>query len=228
VSDEEMVIPDQALKAARSVARRVQHTARGLLDYDDLVSVGYEWLVKHPEKAVEWCENGTGYRALRTSLYRAMGRQVAKERRRRIGDSGLSDQMYYTPGLIEELLPQVWDLHARVTQGVTDGERRGRSSPSEGNNHAAMLADVTHAVSRMPSDVRALLRARYLEGLTYEQVGELIGVSADTAARRMDSYLHTLIDLLGGERPWPSRRPRTRAAAQAAVESDYAGSGHDD
>lgn len=219
-------VPPAAMKAARSVARRVQYSARGLIEYEDLVSIGYEWLVKHPDKVEDWCEGGgVGWRMLRTSLQRAMGRAVARERKRRIGE-GAQDQTYYSPGMVEELLPHVWDLHARTAAPVTDGERRGRQSPSEGGNHMTALADVTHAISRMPADAASMLHARYVEGLTYDEIGGMFGVTGQVAARRLDRYLHTIVDLLGGERPWP-RRSRSRAAARATTDNDYEGDGHD-
>jgi hypothetical protein len=161
----EVEVSPAAMKAARSVARRVQYTARGLMEYDDLVGVGYEWLVRHPDKASEWSEQGgVGWKMLRTSLYRAMGRAVAKERKRRIGEGAASDQVYYSPSMVEELLPQVWDLSARVASPVPDGERRGKQSPSEGGNHQAALADIALALSRMPSDAVAMIQDRYVAG----------------------------------------------------------------
>lgn len=218
--------PELALKQARKTARRAHMQCRGLIEYPDLVALGYAWIAKHPDKVEAWCdkdEHPSGWKALGKSMLRAMNREIAKERARRTG-ANTEDAFYYTPGLIQDTLPDVWDVQDRLPTdaGPTDTPR-GKSMPSEGNNRAAVLADVSAAVQRLHHDEQKLLQARFYSGLTVAEMARMYSVSEDTIERRLRLAIQSVNDYLGGESPWRRRKAKSNAAAIAETRGAWEG-----
>lgn len=216
-------VPDRALKAVRAVARRIAVSTRGVMDHDELVSVGYEWIARHKAKTLEWSQEPGGYLALSKSLYRAMQRAVQVERLARTGAEP-QDLFYYSPGLVEEALPLLWGDRTFTQETVEDdAPRRRKSQPNEGNNQAALIADLDRAVGRLPGDLVAMLQARYVSELTFVEIGRIYGLSEQAVTRRLAAAVQSIVDLLGGESPH-RRRPRlSNAGAQAEVRNMYEG-----
>lgn len=218
----EWEVPDMALKQARKAAHRAHKQCRGLIEYDDLVSIGYTWIAKHKDKVLEWSDkeqHPAGWKALGLSMLRYMNREIAKERAKRTGSS-TQDAFYYTPGIIAEVLPDIWDADDRMPSQAGDkpDTRRGRSQPNEGMNREAVLADVSQAVSRLAVEERNLLQARFYSNLTVAEIARLYGISDDTVTRRVNNAIRTVNDLLGGESPWKRRR-KSRSSAAAIAET---------
>lgn len=227
MSSDSWECPEVALKQARRCARRAHAQCRGLLDYDELVSIGYLWIAGHKGKVLEWTDkenNPMGWKALAKSLLRYMNREIAKERVRRTGGD-TQDSFYYTPGLIEEVMPDVWDVEDRVlsaSPGEPDAPR-GKMLPGEGGNREAVIADVSKAVGRLNDQERSILQARYFTGLTILEIAKMHGVSEDTVERRLRNISTTVLDYLGGESPWRTKRPRSNAAALAETRNQWEG-----
>lgn len=218
-----------ALKQARKAARRAHQQCRGLIEYDDLVSIGYEWIAKHQGKVIEWSDketNPAGWKALGKSMLRAMNREVAKERARRTGSS-TQDAFYYTPAIIVEVLPDLWDQQDRAPSsgGTQSDAPRGKSQPNEGMNREAVLADVSLAVSRLATEEQSLLQARFYANLTIKEIANMYDISEDTVSRRLTNTVRTVNDLLGGESPWKRRKAKSNAAALAETRTQWEGGG---
>gem|GEM_PF-195225 len=60
---------------------------------------------------------------------------------------------------------------------------------------------LTAALSRIPDEQREIIVAHVWGGLTFEQIGEIVGLSAPTAWRRYSAGLTILRSLLGNENP---------------------------
>lgn len=211
------------LKAAKITAKRVNNSAKGLLDLDDLVQTGFVWALENEDKVRGYVEDDK-IGALKAQIYRVMQKAVAKERAASTGCDP-SDIFYYTVPLIEELLTDVWEDADRVLNGVVnDGQPTGKGPVNERNNRAAHAVDVLRALSRLDDATRSLLRQRYQIGLGWEEIGSLHGIEGDTARKRVRRALVTMLDLLGGESPWRNRRPNGNAHAQAITATTYDGS----
>lgn len=219
--------PQVALRESKKAAKRAHQQCRGLISYEDLLSIGYLWIAKHKDKTLEWCDKDLhplGWKALSKSMLRAMNKEVAKERVRRTGADS-TDAFYYTPGIIEEVLPDIWEYEDRV---LTASHRepdapRGKMLPGEGGNREAILADISKAVSRLAVEEQSILQAKYVSGLTNVGIGKVHGISDDTVERRLHNITRSIIDYLGGESPWRTRRPRSNAAAQAETRNQWEG-----
>lgn len=199
-------VPDEALRAARSTARRVARIHNGVVPFDDLVSVGYEWLVKHRDHVEQWATEGRhGRNKLHRALYRA-GQRYAHRERTRLTGGQLGDHYFYTPPVVEELLPAVWAYDEWTYNGGVpedDTGRRKPKAPNEGNDRLAALVDVKWAVAGLSAEDQQLLRDRYEDGgLSVQVIAATYGVSEQAIRYRLGRVLQRVCDRLGGEPPW--------------------------
>ena len=200
-------IPEHLEVVLRRQARRVSASSRGMADADDLRAEVVLWMMRRPdriEKFLDPEEFGEVKRLWHSICYRRMQEFVVRERLARTGGKA-SDHYFYTASVVEELLPLAWEVSDRVFNVVNEDSpdvRRNRTMPSEGNTHAAAMADVLAALESQPEGDIEALRLRYHEGLTFDDLGALWGVTATQASRRIKRMLENVIDCLGGEAPW--------------------------
>lgn len=209
-----------SLRAAKSVSRRLRHSSRGITDLDDLVYTAFTWALEN-EKQVKNYVDEERIGALKTRLYRIMQKSLARDRAAHTGGRP-SDSFYYTTGVIEEILSGIWDEPC-IEAPVLDGQPSAKGLANEGNNGAAMRIDVLRVLSRLPDDLILILRQRYQMRLTFEEIGALHDLKPDTARKRLERSVVTMLDLLGGPTPWNHSRRKRNAQAQAETSSNYEG-----
>lgn len=207
------------LRAAKSVARRLRHSSRGITDLDDLVYTAFTWALENENK-VKFYIDEERVGLLKTRLYRVMQKSLAKERAAVTGAS-THDAFYYTASAVEEILTSAWDAPSMASQ--SDGLPAAKGLANEGGNREAMRVDVLRALTLLPDDLILMLRQRYQMNLTYDEIGSLHELKGDTARKRTERAVITMLDLLGGSSPWAKRRSRSNAAAQAETSADYGG-----
>lgn len=216
----EELFDEKVMRACARAAKRVIVVNKRYVEYGDVLGECYLWVAKNPKYVDEWLEQGQhGINKLGVALYRAGHAFVARERARRTGAS-LGDFYYYTPGAIEELLPDMWDRGRWDSSGPTDADMpRGKAKPGEGGNRRAMMIDVSYAVSTLPIDDQRLLRDRFLHypDMPNEELGWRYNLTGDALRKRIDRILQKLVDRLGGEPPFwrNSRRAQSNASAQS-------------
>ena len=126
------------------------------------------------------------------------------------------DLHWYTPGLVEELLPDVWFLQ-NWDGGTRDAERpRSQGKPAEAGNRRAMMVDLSRAIATLNEEDGRFLADRYVlrpvESMSeWAKAWEL---TEDGARKRLHRIVEKLIDRMGGEPPYytPTRRVRSNAA----------------
>ncbi len=199
-----MVITDRELKLASQGARSAHRSGRGLVEYNDLVAEANLWIVENYEKVEAWRDEGRhGENKLRNACRQRCLTVLARERRKR---SGLQpgDVFYYTPQMLREVLPNIWDEDDWMTgQQVTTGETRSPSRPSEGNNRLAMIVDVRTAFYNLRENDQKLLCDMYQDGgLPIDVMATQWEVTERTIKRREERILDKMVERLGGEPPW--------------------------
>ncbi len=188
----------------RQQAKRVQRMSRGIAEFDDLVSMVYVYMVRRPEKVAEfWDAEQQDPRSLgkfRTIAYRRMLDYVASERASQTGGVA-TDQYYYHVTLVENLLPNIFEVQDRTfpTQPETDSGRRGKSSPSEGNNIAAMYADVLAAYNKLNERDQEYVAMRHRDHLTVADMAAVLEVSDTAVRKRYARIIERMLDHMGGE-----------------------------
>lgn len=192
------------IKMSRQGALSAARSGRGLVAGDDLVQEASLWMIENFDKVTLWRHQGKhGQNKLRNACRQRCLSVLARERKRRSGlEKG--DLFYYTPQMIREILPDVWNEQdwSSTTQDYSS-ERRSPSRPSEGNNRLAMIADVRASFYGLSKKDQALLEDLYRDGgLDEEIVAAQLEVTPRTVRRRELRALDKMIERLGGDPPW--------------------------
>lgn len=196
---------DSELRLAKQGASSAYRSGRGLIELGDLIGEAYLWMASHYNRVLEWRETGRhGQNKLRHACKQAGLTAIAKERKRITGTEK-GDVFYYTPQIIRELLPSIFDVSDWVSGAMgMSAEPKGPSRPAEGNNRLAMVSDLRSAFYSLPESNRVFLQEVFYEGAddVIQVIATREGVSEKTINRRIDRMLDKMVERLGGEPPW--------------------------
>lgn len=210
---------ERVMRACRRAAMRVARTNKRYVEISDVQSEMYVWVARHPAAVAEWLEQGQhGMNKMNVALYRTGHRYASKERARMTGCQ-LSDFYWYTPAVLEEILPDVWNYRDwSPTTGLE--HNRGRTDPAEGGNRQAMMIDVAWALTTLTAEDQALLRERFADGGTHiDAIAAKMDMTADGARKKIDRVLDKMVERLGGEPPFWGGGRRAKSNAQAQSET---------
>lgn len=150
---------------------------------------------KHAESRIAW------------QMRRAAERYARREKATKSGYQ-ITDEAYYQGYTLGQLLPFVIasvvddTVLEQIQDMIQDGLPRGSSSPSEGGNLLANLIDIKVGYNKLEVEDQVLLRIRYLDSFTLQQIANHYQCSVSTADRRIDGAMRRLQDLLGGVSPF--------------------------
>lgn len=212
---------DEIYKAARLSSSRTMRTGRGIVPAADAFQNAIVWALEHWHKIEEWDEEGSLSFKLRKTFNNEGQKAVAKERQAQSrGD--LSDNFYYTPEILHELLRDVWNYSNWTGTPDLNTEFVSRSKkPNEGNDRIAMFSDLKAAYDGLNDADQALLRLRYEDGgMEFEELASAYQISEHAMRKRVSRALLKLQDRLGGDAPVWNKRRRVRTNAQARYETD--------
>ena len=221
VTDEKLV--GHSVKAvATSVARQHHY----LVPVDDLVQDGWEWVLRNDRKISGWVDdddspNQTSVRRLlKSSLRVHLHNVVMKERYERTGCKP-GDFYFYTPEVIEELLPEVLDGHSPTSSADMDVFVSRSRKPNEGFEREAMRADIQAAFLRLSADDKRLLWDRFAAGgLDVGVIAELSDTTQRQIRYRLSRAINRIIRHVGGEQPKKNRRKAMSNAAAVSATRD--------
>lgn len=199
---------------AVSVTRVVYNQYRAYVEREDVYHECISWaLSRHrwvKEQMQEVTNADTRKRAesrIAWQMKRAAERYARKEKAAKTGYQ-IIDEAYYEGYTLGQLLPFViasvvdGTVLEQIQDMIQDGLPRGSSSPAEGGNLLASLLDIKTGYNKLEVEDRTLLRVRYLDNFTLQQVANQYGCSVSTADRRIGHALRRLQDKLGGVSPW--------------------------
>ena len=150
---------------------------------------------KHAESRIAW------------QMRRAAERYSRREKATKSGYQ-ITDEAYYQGYTLGQLLPFVIasvvdnTVLEQIQDMIQDGLPRGSSSPSEGGNLLANLIDIKVGYTKLEAEDKILLRVRYLDNFTLQQIANHYQCSVSTADRRIDGAMRRLQDKLGGVSPF--------------------------
>ena len=196
-----------------SVVTLVHRRYRKYVDRDDLTQEAYAWLMtrasyfngllEEENEAVRLANQ----RRIGWQMKRAIERYARKEKATRSGYQ-TNDESFYDAITIAQLLPYVIasvvnDTAIEQAQNlVNDGTPRKPSAPAEGGNLLATLIDIKKAYELLDEDEQKILRLRYHENYTLQQLSEVLECAISTADRRCGNALRKLLNFMGGESPY--------------------------
>jgi len=196
-----------------SVVSLVHRRYRNYVDRSDLTQESYAWLMTRVSYFNELLEEENegirlaNQRRIGWQMKRAVERYARKEKATRSGYQ-INDESFYDVVTIAQLLPYVIasvvnDTAIEQAQNlVNDGTPRKPSAPAEGGNLLATLIDIKKSYELLDEDEQKILRLRYHENYTLQQLSEVLECAISTADRRCGNALRKLLNLMGGESPY--------------------------
>lgn len=167
------------------------------VESDDLVSHLTLWLCENYATVDRYRHEEGGDAKLFVSLRREAGRFCAKEQAVRTG-APLDHDAQYSLEQIERILPFVFEN--LPTQSVVENPHNGAplSSPDHDrfNTAIAMAVDVRSAYHDLPAEIRSVLVMRFRDGMSYEEIGSLTGMTDRGAQKRVVRAITRLRDAL--------------------------------
>ena len=163
--------------------------------FNQMLSDESEVQRKWNEKKVVW------------QIRRHLERYARREKAARSGYH-LNDEAYYDTVTISQLLPFVIKSAINNTSLeqsqilVNDGTPRKPSAPAEGGNLLATLIDIKRSYESLDEDDKNILRLRYHENYTLQQLSEATECAVSTADRRCTNALRKILNFMGGESPY--------------------------
>jgi RNA polymerase sigma factor (sigma-70 family) len=196
-----------------SVVTLVHRRYRKYVDRTDLTQEAYAWvmtrisyfnaLLTEENEAVRLANQ----RRIGWQMKRAIERYARKEKAAKSGYQP-NDETFYDVVTIAQLLPYVIasvvnDTAIEQAQNlVNDGTPRKPAAPAEGGNLLATLIDIKKSYELLDEDEKNILRLRYHENYTLQQLSETIECAISTADRRCGNALRKLLNFMGGESPY--------------------------
>ena len=196
-----------------SVVTIVHRRYRKYVDRADLTQEAYAWVMARVTYFNGLLEDD--YDAVRLinqkriafQMRRAIERYARKEKAARSGYQ-TNDESFYDTVTIAQLLPYVIasvvnDTAIEQAQNlINDGTPRKPAAPAEGGNLLATLIDIKRSYESLDEDDKNILRLRYHENYTLQQLSEATECAVSTADRRCTNALRKILNFMGGESPY--------------------------
>lgn len=195
------------------VAGSITRKFNGWVEKDDIKQELYLWALNRQDQYFDQLNEENKARRehnearIAFQMRRAAERYARREKARKAGYQ-TTDEAFYDTATIAQLMPHIL---ASVIEGtvleqaqelINDGQPRRQSTPAEGGNLLAILIDIKRAYLKLQADDKVLLRMRYYDNATLQEIAQFLECAVSTADRRCTSALRRLQDLLGGDTPW--------------------------
>ena len=201
------------LDIAPGVARSVANRFRAYVEREDVLQECLLWATSRNDNFTEQLnEENTikriaNERRIAWQMKRHAERYARKEKAAKSGYK-VGDEAFYDTVTLGQLLPFVI---ASVVDNTTleqaqnminDGLPRKQAAPAEGGNLLATLIDIKKAYLKLEVEDQTILRMRYHEAVTLQQLAQYLECAVSTADRRATSSMRRLQIILGGESPY--------------------------
>lgn len=196
-----------------SVVTVVHRRYRKYVDRADLTQEAYAWVMTRVAYFNGLLEDDNdavrliNQKRIAFQMRRAIERYARKEKAARSGYQ-TNDESFYDTVTIAQLLPYVIasvvnDTAIEQAQNlINDGTPRKPAAPAEGGNLLATLIDIKKAYESLDEDDKNILRLRYHENYTLQQLSEATECAVSTADRRCTNALRKILNFMGGESPY--------------------------
>jgi DNA-directed RNA polymerase specialized sigma24 family protein len=183
------------LELARKVAFRIGRRWK-LIDQDDLTSHLYLWMFEHTKELKRWRIGDLGNGALYVTLRREAAKFCAAETAASAGRP-IQTPRFYTIEVVRRALPYIFE-DSPVTL-VVENPITGwvQWEPSENSVAMSILADVKAEFNGLAGPLQTLLTWRYRDGLSYEEISELRGITTEATRKAVERSLKRLSEALG-------------------------------
>jgi len=202
ITPEAQAMLDAAGANIRVAASQVSRRYREYVTFEDLYQEAISWVLAHPGTVQARLDDGRrGSTRLTGQIAGFIVGLARKEKAQAIGYNP-DDEAFYTRGMVEALLPAVWDDNYMESPPSQDGGeyQKQKSDPSTSGTWLAMACDVRKAwgVSGMNELWRDALTLKFRDGYRVYQVASDMHIADSTAATYLSKGVRSLINQLGG------------------------------
>jgi len=202
-------VKDLVSAVAGSIARKF----KGWVERDDLKQELYLWFIGRQDQYTDQLNEENkekrehNERRLAYQMRRIAEKYARREKARKAGYH-ITDEVFYDTATIARLMPSILQsvIEGTVLEQaqdlINDGQPRKQPAPSEGGNLLAILIDVKKSYLKLEGEDKVILRMRYYDNNTLQEIAQYLEVAVSTADRRCTSALRRLQDKLGGDTPW--------------------------
>ena len=196
-----------------SVVYTIHRKYRQWTEKGDLLQEGWAFVLSRADQFNEMLSDESDIqrkwneKKIAWQIRRTLERYARKEKAAKSGYQ-INDETYYDTVTIAQLLPFViksFVLDTALEQSqvlVNDGTPKKPSAPAEGGNLLAMLVDIKKGYEKLEKEEQDILRLRYYENHTLQQLAEYLECHFSTADRRCQSALRKLQNEIGGDSPY--------------------------
>ena len=196
-----------------SVVYTIHRKYRQWTEKGDLLQEGWAFVLSRADQFNEMLSDESDIqrkwneKKIAWQIRRTLERYARKEKAAKSGYQ-INDETYYDTVTIAQLLPFViksFVLDTALEQSqvlVNDGTPKKPSAPAEGGNLLAMLVDIKKGYEKLDKEEQDILRLRYYENHTLQQLAEYLECHFSTADRRCQSALRKLQNEIGGDSPY--------------------------
>lgn len=167
------------------------------VESDDLVSHLTLWLCENYATVSRYRDEEGGEAKLFVALRREAGKFCAKEQAVRTG-APLDHDAVYSIDQITRIMPFVFeDLPSQsVSENPHNGTPMSKPDHEQFGTAIAMVLDVKSAYLDLPAEIREVLGMRFRDGMSYEEIGSLTGMTDRGAQKRVLRAVMRLRDSL--------------------------------
>ena len=174
-----------------------------MCELNDIKQVLYLWFVKHPNKLDNW--EAIGDKDAKNLIYRSLRNEALDYcqywKSKSLGYE-VQDLFYYTPEMIENLLPAVLRDDLGTLPVITLGTIHGSSAPAESGNMATMIAEISKGYDRLNENDKRILFMRFALSAGFDEIKTEMALGTEDASRmRVKRAIKHLIVRLAGYRP---------------------------
>jgi DNA-directed RNA polymerase specialized sigma24 family protein len=185
------------MKLAEKVAWRIG-SKWSAVEIDDLTSHLYLWLVENNRALERWRQEASDGK-LYVSLRREAAKYCAREQAARVGRPIAVDN-FYTTDLVERALPYIFEDTPQTAVAVNPVTGAPNNVPGEYDVALNLLTDIRQTFYGLNPDIQEVLAWRFRDGLTFEEIGELKGITKDGGKKSVDRAVFRLVNALAGEK----------------------------
>lgn len=198
---------------ADSVSYVIIRRYKAWVERDDVKQECYLWGISRGQQLTDWLSEPDeeqrliNEKRIAYQMRRHCERYARKQKADKTGYQ-TGDESFYETSIIAQLLPHVItsvinDTALEQAQTfVNDDAPRKSPAPAEGGTMLAILIDIKRGYEKLELEDQEILRMRYVDDLTLQQIGQYFEVATSTAERRCNNALRKIQNLMGGDSPW--------------------------
>jgi DNA-directed RNA polymerase specialized sigma24 family protein len=199
-----------------------------MCDTADIKQSLYEWFLEHPNKLASW--EILSKKETKNLIYRSLRNQAFDYcqwwKAKTLGYEK-DDLFYYTPEMVENLLPTMLrgeelDRLPVLNLGKTGG---GHGTPAESGNVDTMISDISRGYNALNKDDKRAVFMRFALSFPFAEIAEQMELNTEDAARmRVKRAVKHIVVKIGAFKPRvePDDLPYDKTSGEQEAPEVYA------